>query len=571
MVLLALWIFLVSLICYPIGRWGLHGLARAFGGDSMEVPGFGPVILTGLALITLCATLVSLAFPLGAGAALALAVVALLAAWFERAALRQDFIRCGAALRGTSIWILLLGLVVCAVLVYKGSDFPINYDTGLYHAETMRWIETYPVVPGLGNFADRLAFDSTWLVFGALVSGSWLGSINFHAPASILLVVLVVEACWRLARLFKGELRIAHVLAVLFLLLGRRLFPLEFSSPGTDLPVSLLVWLMTIYAIDLVESGQTRRLSARHWAILLAGLLAVTAKLSAVPVLLLPAFFFLLLKKSGRLHPVWMAGGLAALWVLPWLARNVVLSGYLAYPFPQVDLFQFDWKIPVEKALEAQANITAFARLPNRDVGQVMSMPLTQWLPMWWQEQDSFDRLLVLGTAAAWLALGAVWVVGKLRRFPLKVCLNANLVVAITAVVGCIYWLLQAPAFRFGYGFIGVLLGFPLAVLGAALFAAIPPRGVQVALALVLVGLLAYQAVSLAGLRNIGEWQARWLAPAGYPATEVTQVKQNNFSYAFPKSGNQCWDAPIPCTPFPSGQTWMRGADFSQGFITKAH
>ncbi len=74
MILLAFWILLVSLVCYLIGRWGLHGLARLAGGEVIEFPGFGPVILIGLALITLGACLVSLAFPLSAGAALLLPI-----------------------------------------------------------------------------------------------------------------------------------------------------------------------------------------------------------------------------------------------------------------------------------------------------------------------------------------------------------------------------------------------------------------------------------------------------------------------------------------------------------------
>jgi hypothetical protein len=571
MILLAVWLTAITLICYLIGRWGLHGLIHIFGGEAPQAAGFGPLVLIGLTLIVSVANLVSIGIPLGFGAALGLVAIAALAGWFERGAIRQDFARLTDALRQTSVWMLVLGAAFCAVLIYKSSDLPINYDTGLYHAQTMRWIETYPVVPGLGNFADRLAFDSSWLVFGALVSASWLGNVVFHAPASLLFLLLVIEGCWRLGRLLRGEVRIAHVLAVLFLLLGRRLFPLEFSSPGTDLPAALLIWLAGLYALDLLESGALTRLTGRHWAILLGTVLAVTVKLSALPALILPAYIFLRLNKNARLHPAWSGLALAALLAVPWLARNVIVSGYLAYPFPQVDLFALDWKIPVAKALEAQSTITAWARLPNRDAGAVLAMPLSQWAPMWWKEQDSFDQLLLIGAGAAWLLLAFRWIVARIRRSPWRVCWEAIPTVAATGAAGCIFWFLQAPSFRFGYGFIGVLLGCPLAVLAAEGLVAIPRRWRQAGLVLVLVGLLAYQAVSLAGLRNVSEWQARWWIPAGYPAVEVNQVKQNNFSYAFPRSGNQCWDAPIPCTPFPNQQSWMRGTDFSQGFRTQAH
>lgn len=30
----------------------------------------------------------------------------------------------------------------------------------------------------------------------------------------------------------------------------------------------------------------------------------------------------------------------------PWLVRNVLISGWLIYPFAAIDLFSVDWKIP---------------------------------------------------------------------------------------------------------------------------------------------------------------------------------------------------------------------------------
>ncbi|MBK5721203.1 hypothetical protein JGH11_10010 [Dysgonomonas sp. Marseille-P4677] len=39
---------------------------------------------------------------------------------------------------------------------------------------------------------------------------------------------------------------------------------------------------------------------------------------------------------------------------IPWLIRNVILSGYLVYPIYQIDLFSFDWKLPQEVAIKAK-------------------------------------------------------------------------------------------------------------------------------------------------------------------------------------------------------------------------
>jgi hypothetical protein len=32
--------------------------------------------------------------------------------------------------------------------------------------------------------------------------------------------------------------------------------------------------------------------------------------------------------------------------ILPWLIRNVILTGYIIYPMENFDFFNFDWEVP---------------------------------------------------------------------------------------------------------------------------------------------------------------------------------------------------------------------------------
>ncbi len=203
------------------------------------------------------AQIFSLVVPTGWGLALGVFAAAMIAVWLNRRSILEDLARWMAEIRKAPVGIILLFAAVAAVVIYKGSDIPFNYDTGLYHAQAIQWIETAPAVKGLGNFSDRLAFDSAWLVFAAFASGSWLVPGGFHAPGILLFVPIVIEGGWRLARLLRGEFRVSHVLAVIFLVAGRRLFSLEFSSPGTDMPATLLVWLAFLYSLDLVENHES--------------------------------------------------------------------------------------------------------------------------------------------------------------------------------------------------------------------------------------------------------------------------------------------------------------------------
>jgi hypothetical protein len=43
---------------------------------------------------------------------------------------------------------------------------PTNGDSGEYHFNTIRWINAFPIVPGLGNLHGRLAFNQSFLYCG---------------------------------------------------------------------------------------------------------------------------------------------------------------------------------------------------------------------------------------------------------------------------------------------------------------------------------------------------------------------------------------------------------------------
>ena len=73
---------------------------------------------------------------------------------------------------------------------------------------------------------------------------------------------------------------------------------------------------------------------------------AVSIKLSAAMIVLLalvPAARLIREKKWNEIG-VYMIYGV--IMILPFLVRNVIISGYLIYPYPELDLFHLDWKMP---------------------------------------------------------------------------------------------------------------------------------------------------------------------------------------------------------------------------------
>ena len=76
--------------------------------------------------------------------------------------------------------VVFLFLCLLSMVLWTTQD-PGQYDTGLYHAQAIRWIEEYGVVPGLGNLHMRLAYNSAFMCLQALFSLEWLVGQSLHS------------------------------------------------------------------------------------------------------------------------------------------------------------------------------------------------------------------------------------------------------------------------------------------------------------------------------------------------------------------------------------------------------
>lgn len=78
----------------------------------------------------------------------------------------------------------------------------IHYDSDLYHAQSIRWIEEYGVVKGLGNLHERFAYNSASFALSALYSMKFLLGKSLHTLSGFFafllsLTAMDVTAAWR--------------------------------------------------------------------------------------------------------------------------------------------------------------------------------------------------------------------------------------------------------------------------------------------------------------------------------------------------------------------------------------
>jgi hypothetical protein len=153
---------------------------------------------------------------------------------------------------------------------------PVNYDTGLYHLNTMRWINTFPIVPGLGNLHGRLAYNQSFFTYAAALNFYPLFGHGRSVANSFLLLLTMATFIDILRPIFRRPSLLVksdpfRYAAVLFA------FPIcgylaissnGLSSPSPDLTSALLQITMFVILCQGVSGWQWGETDQHHRAIL---------------------------------------------------------------------------------------------------------------------------------------------------------------------------------------------------------------------------------------------------------------------------------------------------------------
>jgi hypothetical protein len=338
--------------------------------------------------------------------------------------------------------------VVAAVwLSNQALAVPANPDTDLYFMQTVRWFSGHPVVPGLGNLHHRLAFNQSYHLYVALLDVGPFFHRGHHLANGLLLLSVLGPALAALLRLVRPRPRPTDIVWALLLapLLDAGL-GFNLSSPAADMAVSLLSVVLVMPVLAELP-GDSRAPSGRQvlgTTLLAAG--ALTVKLSMVCVAV-PFWVTHVLVWWRRARPsAWEvrrlalgALGLAALFLGPWMARGLVMSGYPLFP-STLGNPHLSWRVPEEVAHQESRYIAAFARRPGLPVEEVLGS--SEWISHWLSKAWLSNREFLLPVVLTLLCLGGC-ALARLRgrRVPLP-----PLVPTLAALA--LWWML-APALRF--------------------------------------------------------------------------------------------------------------------------
>lgn len=445
-----LWIaisYLMLLVSgFGLGMGAVRGLAYLCGCKDKKVKAVH-YLITGIILLTVYAQIVSLFTAVTyifAFIALAVSIVILLvfykSLWAGIRELMKEI--------GWYEWILFVVFIV--FVMFLTSLYPKQYDNYLYQAQMLRYYEEYGVVKGMGNISTRLGFNNSIYALMALYSLKGIYGFSLHTVNSAFCVFFGIFAIHSICRIGKTKAYVSTGLAAA--VLAYVFYNAELlNCIGTDLSANMMgLMIMLLFVRELEKSEKD---SFTYGLIALYIVYAVTVKVSMgmLGILVLFPAFMMIKKKEWKRIGVFIPAGLLIL--IPWLIRNVLISGWLIYPLPSLDLFDVKWKIPYESAVYEQILIIGWGRLRT---ARAAEMAFGEWFPLWFQALPLRYRLLMYVNVLVFVheILQSVYAVIKNKweifRFGL---------LKITLIASLVYWLFSAPDVRFAWCY---LTAFPI-------------------------------------------------------------------------------------------------------------
>lgn len=565
--LLILWGY-IGIVNSCIGAGVLKGIGLLTGRKKI-VYGLAGTELAGIVAITVYAQTVSVFGKVFMAAHLILLAAAAACAYWCRKELLVIWSRVKKICLS---WEGVLYLIFAVMTAYFASRGLQHTDTGIYHAQAIRWYEEYGLVKGLGNLQQHFAYNSAYLAYAAAFSMKWLVGQSLHGTNGFLQAFLCIWALYGLKNFARHKSHLADGCRV-GILLYAIVVSERIMSPATDFGTMYLVFfIVTLWtSIACEKEGKVGEKTDLYALLCVAVVCVTTFKLSAGMLVILALYpaVCLIRSKEWKKIGIYLLCGCVVL--APWLVRNVLISGWLIYPFAAIDLFSVDWKIPASYLQNDSDQIKVWGRCLY-DVTKIND-PVSAWFPVWWGEKDRYEMMLLIANMVAGISavLSVVW--KRIRKE--KLCWDR--VVVYAAVLGGIAgWFFLAPFIRYGLAF---LLIFPLMAFGEWL------RPMQMGPVRIASGFLCaaiffslsmywdyYVLFDLVwGKQHLTD--PAWVVQQDYDSVEVESFEMEGGLIVYYPAGGQeniSYDA-FPATAYRmmAERTKLRGSDIRDGFMPK--
>lgn len=560
-----IYIFFITLSIGVLVNRALSKIIPVPGLKEMGTVGF---VTTGLVSVTVYAEVFSILYKIGAICHLVMLAVAVAGFVTCREKIVLALNRIRRSIFGKRIVIYALIILGAAFFASRGT---FHTDTGIYHAQAIRLLEEYGIIKGLGNLQLHYAYNSAYLPLCALFSMSFILPSALHTMTGFFMALYSSYAVAGLLE-FTSHSRHGGDFARIGLLIYAFTNMTGLQSPATDYGTMFMtMYIMTAWISYAEERAGSRETTgddlSMYGYLSVLSIFVVSMKLSAALLVILAIFPFVILvrKKMWRELASFLLIGFLSF--LPYLVRNVILSGWLFYPVEAIDLFNVIWKIPAEYMRVDSAQIKVWGRCLY-DITRV-DEGISSWLPLWWENKEHYEEMLIYSQFVGGALLTALAVIRLIEKK-----LNpAVIVFYLTILANIALWFMTAPFIRYGLAF---LLLLPLCTAGDLL------DHIEKKKSYVLIGLTALVAV------NFFSWIDNYFMDnlvfvkhnltAGYYINPIPFEEAEMYAYdmdgetiyiAGPYEKNSYYTCPSTCYDFMAERTQLIGSTVKEGFMAK--
>lgn len=469
----------------------------------------------------------------------------------------------GGRLARKPAFLLIFGLLALW-MSNRALGLPTAYDTGFRDIQAVSWIDAFPIIPGLGNLFSSLAFNQSVYLYDALLDASIWSGRSVYIATGLLIMVYLAYAVGAALEVLRSRAAAEARWSRLFASLTIPFFLFQTVRAGgithflTDTAVELIGFMTMIYLLDFLQcwrpQGPSNAYLAQRLALII--LTGFTIKQSYIVYGLATAALFLIvwIRRGGlRMRPVELRRtvlpiALAALaLLLPWMARGVITSGYIAYP-QSLGRVEVDWALPAEAVETRQRTLATNTRHRGGDPGVVLAS--WDWLGPWLHDFARSIFPTMLPTCLSAIAL-LLYLIGSRRKPRERRAPGLGPWALLPMMIMLTVWFFTAPEDKYVRYILWSFAALSVVLAALAWHWIAWRRRLLAIFALVLV-CLAYVAFLIVRHDEI-------LIPAGahdgFHARAQPDFERFETDYGLilhvPLGVNQCWDIPLPCTPHP--------------------
>ena len=420
-----------------------------------------------------------------------------------------------------------------------------DYDSGLYHIQSILWHLEGPLVQGLANIQTRFGFNSNFsLLAGVLFPFKDIPQ-GFPLLNGILgnIVLLPLFRClYEIGKKRKISVSSMYLLIPSIYVI-KKLYHFS-NSAATDLPVLILAIASFYFLLQYMEQGELGHLIVFSLAIALG----VTIKLNLAPYGLFVLFFTIkhyINCKTDQKPLLWLYSCMILLGAF-WFYRTYVMSGCWVFPLAATCTASEEyWAVSIGKVVSTYDWIKSWARIPGLNPSNEI-FDNFGWFSLWFEKNVYLKHTaLVFFSVISFAYLAA-------RSIYRDVSLRVFVAIHFLAVS---YWFLTAPDIRFGTFYFMIISAHAVSDLVGNVFRAEMIQRFFVVAGGVIV-------IIFGGLSHLHVFFKRdifYLRKNFSDVTTVDYFETNGVAFKHPeKERDQCWAAPVPCTTRNEGSFYVK-------------